>query len=129
MIKEVLFGTLGGLGIFLYGMKLMSDGLKRISGEKLKRVLSVLTKNRFSAVLVGAGFTALIQSSSAMTVMAVGLVTICLSRYRDRFLDDLYRKTPFGEELGRGASGIRIDFSWAVGIKRKFRPPARQRVY
>jgi phosphate:Na+ symporter len=68
MIKEVLFGTLGGLGIFLYGMKLMSDGLK------LKRVLSVLTKNRFSAVLVGAGFTALIQSSSAMTVMAVGLV-------------------------------------------------------
>jgi len=55
-------------------MKLMSDGLKRISGEKLKKVLSVLTKNRFSAVLVGAGFTALIQSSSAMTVMAVGLV-------------------------------------------------------
>jgi phosphate:Na+ symporter len=74
MIKEVLFGTLGGLGIFLYGMKLMSDGLKRISGEKLKKVLSVLTKNRLSAVLVGAGFTALIQSSSAMTVMAVGLV-------------------------------------------------------
>jgi phosphate:Na+ symporter len=74
MLKEVLFGTLGGLGIFLYGMKLMSDGLKRISGEKLRRVLSVLTKNRFSAVLVGAGFTALIQSSSAMTVMAVGLV-------------------------------------------------------
>jgi len=55
-------------------MKLMSDGLKRISGEKLKKFLSVLTKNRFSAVLVGAGFTALIQSSSAMTVMAVGLV-------------------------------------------------------
>jgi phosphate:Na+ symporter len=52
----------------------MSDGLKRISGEKLKKFLSVLTNNRLSAVLVGAGFTALIQSSSAMTVMAVGLV-------------------------------------------------------
>ncbi|UCC78846.1 MAG: Na/Pi cotransporter family protein [Candidatus Zixiibacteriota bacterium] len=74
MFKEVIFGTIGGLGIFLYGMKLMSDGLKRISGEKLKRVLSVLTRNRVMAVLVGAGFTALIQSSSAMTVMAVGLV-------------------------------------------------------
>ena len=74
MLKDVLFGTFGGLGIFLYGMKLMSDGLKRISGEKLKKVLSVLTKNRVMAVLVGAGFTALIQSSSAMTVMAVGLV-------------------------------------------------------
>ncbi|UCE65951.1 MAG: Na/Pi cotransporter family protein [Candidatus Zixiibacteriota bacterium] len=74
MFKEVLFGTIGGLGIFLYGMRLMSDGLKRISGEKLKRVLGVLTKNRVMAVMVGAGFTALIQSSSAMTVMAVGLV-------------------------------------------------------
>ena len=74
MLREVLFGTIGGLGIFLYGMRLMSDGLKRISGEKLKRVLSVLTKNRVMAVMVGAGFTALIQSSSAMTVMAVGLV-------------------------------------------------------
>lgn len=74
MIREVLFGTIGGLGIFLYGMKLMSDGLKRISGEKLKQVLTVLTKNRVMGVFIGAGFTALIQSSSAMTVMAVGLV-------------------------------------------------------
>lgn len=74
MFKDVLFGTIGGLGIFLYGMRLMSDSLKRISGEKLKKVLSVLTKNRVMAVMVGAGFTALIQSSSAMTVMAVGLV-------------------------------------------------------
>jgi phosphate:Na+ symporter len=74
MLKDVLFGTIGGLGIFLYGMRTMSDGLKRISGEKLKKVLTLLTKNRIMAVLVGAGFTALIQSSSAMTVMAVGLV-------------------------------------------------------
>lgn len=74
MAKEIIFGTIGGLGLFLYGMRLMSEGLKSISGEKLKRVLGMLTKNKMIAVLVGAGFTALIQSSSAMTVMAVGLV-------------------------------------------------------
>lgn len=74
MAREIIFGTIGGLGLFLYGMRLMSDGLKSISGERLKRILSMLTKNRLIAVLVGAGFTALIQSSSAMTVMAVGLV-------------------------------------------------------
>lgn len=74
MAKEIIFGTIGGLGLFLYGMRLMSEGLKSISGEKLKRVLGMLTKNKIIAVMVGAGFTALIQSSSAMTVMAVGLV-------------------------------------------------------
>jgi phosphate:Na+ symporter len=74
MTKEIIFGTIGGLGLFLYGMRLMSEGLKSISGERLKRVLSMLTKNKVLAVMVGAGFTALIQSSSAMTVMAVGLV-------------------------------------------------------
>lgn len=74
MAKEIIFGTIGGLGLFLYGMRLMSEGLKSISGKRLKRVLGMLTKNKVIAVLVGAGFTALIQSSSAMTVMAVGLV-------------------------------------------------------
>lgn len=74
MAKEIIFGTIGGLGLFLYGMRLMSEGLKSISGERLKRILGMLTKNRVLAVMVGAGFTGLIQSSSAMTVMAVGLV-------------------------------------------------------
>ncbi len=74
MAKEIIFGTIGGLGLFLYGMRLMSEGLKSISGERLKRVLGMLTKNKVIAVMVGAGFTGLIQSSSAMTVMAVGLV-------------------------------------------------------
>lgn len=74
MAREIIFGVIGGLGLFLYGMKLMSDGLKSVSGQRLKRILGLFTRNRISAVLVGAGFTALIQSSSAMTVMAVGLV-------------------------------------------------------
>lgn len=74
MIREIIFSTIGGLGLFLFGMRLMSDGLKSVSAEKLKRFLTLLTNNKYIAIALGAGFTALIQSSSAMTVMVVGLV-------------------------------------------------------
>ncbi len=70
----LLFSFIGGLGMFLYGMTLMSDGLQKRSGEKLKSLLNILTKNRFVGVLVGALITAIIQSSSATTVMVVGFV-------------------------------------------------------
>lgn len=65
---------IGGLGLFLYGMKLMSEGLERTAGNKLRRGLEVLTTNRFAGAGVGLGVTALIQSSSATTVMVVGFV-------------------------------------------------------
>ncbi|MDL2236539.1 Na/Pi cotransporter family protein [Christensenellaceae bacterium OttesenSCG-928-K19] len=65
---------LGGLGLFLYGMKLMSDGLEAMAGDKLRNSLELFTKNRFAAVGVGAGVTAVIQSSSATTVMLVGFI-------------------------------------------------------
>ena len=74
MDYKMIFGLLGGLGLFVYGMKLMGDGLQKAAGEKLKRLLEVLTSNRFFAVLVGAGVTAIIQSSSATTVMTIGFV-------------------------------------------------------
>jgi len=74
MIKEIAFGTVGGLGLFLFGMELMSDGLKRVAGQKLKSLLGSLTKHRVIAVLLGALTTCLIQSSSATTVMTVGFV-------------------------------------------------------
>ncbi len=74
MVKEMIFGTVGGLGLFLFGMGLMSDGLKKIAGQKLKSLLGALTKNRVIAVMVGALTTCLIQSSSATTVMTVGFV-------------------------------------------------------
>jgi len=74
MVKEMIFGTVGGLGLFLFGMGLMSDGLKKVAGQKLKGLLEALTKHRVIAVLVGAVTTCLIQSSSATTVMVVGLV-------------------------------------------------------
>jgi len=74
MVKEMIFGTVGGLGLFLFGMGLMSDGLKKVAGRKLKNILGSLTKHRLIAVMVGAGVTCLIQSSSATTVMTIGFV-------------------------------------------------------
>lgn len=69
-----VFTFLGGLAFFLYGMSLMGDGLAKASGGKLERILEKLTSNRLAAVLLGAGVTAVIQSSSATTVMVVGFV-------------------------------------------------------
>jgi len=74
MVKEMIFGTIGGLGLFLFGMGIMSDALKKAAGQRLKNILESLTKHRVVAVLVGASVTALIQSSSATTVMLVGFV-------------------------------------------------------
>ncbi len=78
----MIFNTLGGLGLFLFGMGLMSDGLKKAAGQKLKSLLQALTKHRVIAILVGAGATALVQSSSAITVMTVGLVNAGLLTLR-----------------------------------------------
>lgn len=64
----------GGLALFLYGMQVMGDGLAKVSGGKLERILENLTSNPIKAVLLGAGVTAVIQSSSATTVMVVGFV-------------------------------------------------------
>ena len=64
----------GALGMFLYGMKVMSEGLQKVAGDKLRSILSVMTTNRFTGVLTGILITALIQSSSATTVMVVSFV-------------------------------------------------------
>ncbi len=69
-----VFLLMGGLGMFLYGMKMMSDGLEQAAGDRMRRTLEVLTTNRFAGVAVGAGVTAVVQSSSATTVMVVGFV-------------------------------------------------------
>ncbi len=66
---------LGGLALFLYGMQMMSEGLEAAAGNRMKDILEKLTANRFFAVAVGAGITAIIQSSSATTVMVVGFVS------------------------------------------------------
>ena len=72
-----IFGILtliGGLALFLYGMDVMGAGLEKVSGGKLERILEKLTSNPLKGVLLGAGVTAVIQSSSATTVMVVGFV-------------------------------------------------------
>lgn len=71
---SILLGLLGGLALFLYGMQMMSSGLEAAAGNRMKQILERLTANRFLGVLVGAGITAAIQSSSATTVMVVGFV-------------------------------------------------------
>lgn len=70
-----LFGFLGGLGMFLYGMNIMADGMQKSAGSKMSQFLGMLTNNRFMAVCLGALITAIIQSSGATTVMVVGFVS------------------------------------------------------
>jgi phosphate:Na+ symporter len=69
-----LMTLIGSLGLFLYGMKIMSEGLQKVAGNKLRSILAAMTKNRFAGVLTGIFITALIQSSSATTVMVVSFV-------------------------------------------------------
>ncbi|MFT4106550.1 MAG: Na/Pi cotransporter family protein [Lacrimispora sp.] len=71
---QMLFKFIGGLGMFLYGMDTMADGLQKSAGNKMQQLLGALTSNRLMGVLLGTGITAIIQSSSATTVMVVGFV-------------------------------------------------------
>lgn len=71
---EIAINLLGGLGLFLFGMNYMGDGLQKVAGGKMKSILAALTKNKFMGLLVGTLVTAVIQSSSATTVMTVGFV-------------------------------------------------------
>ncbi|MFW6189930.1 MAG: Na/Pi cotransporter family protein [Planctomycetota bacterium] len=71
---DIVYFVIGGLGLFLFGMRIMSDGLKKVAGDRMRRILRVLTRNVPIAVLVGAGVTCLVQSSSATSVMVVGFV-------------------------------------------------------
>lgn len=74
-IVQMIVTLLGGLVIFIYGMNLMSDGLQKAAGEKMKNILALLTKNPVVGVLAGGLTTAVLQSSSATTVMAIGFVS------------------------------------------------------
>lgn len=71
---EIIIGIMGGLGLFLFGMNLMGEALEKAAGSKLKKIIELLTSNIFMGVLIGTLVTAVIQSSSATTVMVVGFV-------------------------------------------------------
>ena len=77
-VCKVVFGLAGGLALFLYGMNSMSDALQKAAGEKMKKILEFLTKNPIMGVLAGALVTAVLQSSSATTVMVIGFVSVGL---------------------------------------------------
>lgn len=72
---QIIFGLLGGLAIFIFGMNMMSECLQKAAGEKMKSILAMLTRNPVMGVLAGALTTAVLQSSSATTVMAIGFVS------------------------------------------------------
>ena len=75
MTLSMTMALLGGLALFLYGMKLMGEGLEKAAGDRLKRLLEALTRNPLMGLLVGVVFTMIIQSSSATTVMSWALST------------------------------------------------------
>ena len=72
--QTLIFGVVGGLGLFLFGMKIMSEGLQKVAGDGMRRILAALTNNRIIGTFVGLAVTVIIQSSSATTVMVVGFV-------------------------------------------------------
>ena len=72
---QIIFGLLGGLAVFIYGMNMMSECLQKAAGDKMKSILALLTKNPLLGVLAGALTTAVHQSSCATTVMAIGFVS------------------------------------------------------
>lgn len=82
MTREIIFGLIGGLGLFFLGMKTMSDSLKKVAGERMKNTLDILTKRPIFGLFIGASITMLVQSSSATSVMTVGFVNAGLLTLR-----------------------------------------------
>ncbi|NLJ34050.1 MAG: Na/Pi symporter, partial [Firmicutes bacterium] len=74
MLTTTLFGLVGGLGLFLFGVNVMAEGLQKSAGDKMRRTLEVLTNIPLMGVIMGAVITAVTHSSSAITVMVVGFV-------------------------------------------------------
>lgn len=100
-----IFLLFGGLGLFLFGMKLMSDGLEQMAGDRMRSILGFFTKNRFIGMIVGILFTGIIQSSSATTVMVVSFVNSGLM--------DLYQAAGviLGANIGTTVTGQLIAFN------------------
>lgn len=73
-ISNVIIQTLGGLGLFILGMKMMTDGLQMTTGDRIRKILSAVSSNRVIGCLTGTAVTAIIQSSSATTVMLISFV-------------------------------------------------------
>jgi len=75
---SILLAIFGSLGLFLFGMKVMSEGLQKVSGEGLRALVASMTRNRFAGIVSGTLMTTLVQSSSATTVMMVGCTRVVI---------------------------------------------------
>jgi phosphate:Na+ symporter len=109
--KTVVFQVFGGLGLFLMGMKIMSEGMQKAAGERLRKILRILTSNRFIGVLVGFVITAIIQSSSATSVMVVGFVNATLMTVQQAIVVEL------GAAVGTTVTGWIVSLNvseWAM---------------
>ncbi|EQC47619.1 Na/Pi cotransporter family protein [Bacteriovorax sp. Seq25_V] len=104
-VFKLIYSVLGGLGIFFYGMKSMSEALQQIAGDVIKDVINKLTKNRVFAVMVGIVVTMLVQSSSVTTVMVVGFVNASLMQLNQAI------GVIFGANIGTTVTG------WIISIK------------
>ncbi|MDE6661706.1 MAG: Na/Pi symporter, partial [Lachnospiraceae bacterium] len=104
MSLEIILSMAGGLGLFLFGMRVMSESIEKVAGAKLRQILEQLTTNRFTGILVGAIFTAIIQSSSACTVMVVSFVNSGLM--------SLYQAAGviFGANIGTTVTSLLVSF-------------------
>lgn len=104
MINDVLFNLFGGLGLLIYGIHLMGVGLRRYAGDKMKTILAKVISNRFKGVLVGTGVTAIIQSSSATSVLVIGFVSAGLMTLTQAI------SVIFGANIGTTITGQLIAF-------------------
>ena len=104
MNLEIILSMAGGLGLFLFGMRVMSESIEKVAGAKLRQILEQLTTNRFKGILVGIIFTAIIQSSSACTVMVVSFVNSGLMT--------LYQAAGviFGANIGTTVTSLLVSF-------------------
>ena len=100
----IILTLLGGLGLFLYGMRVMSDSIEAFAGARLRGILEKLTTNRFMGILVGLIFTATIQSSSACTVMVVSFVNSGLMNLTQA------AGVIFGSNIGTTVTALLVSF-------------------
>ena len=119
-----IFSLVGSLALFLYGMKIMSEGLEKFAGDRLRSILGAMTKNRLMGVLTGVGITALIQSSSATTVMVVSFVNAGLMTLRQSI--GVIMEPTSAPRSRHGCSASAASTAAASGCVCSSRPPLRR---
>ena len=107
-LAGIIIQTLCGLGLFLLGMKMMTEGLQAKAGQKIRRILEALSSNRYMGALTGAGVTAIIQSSSATTVMLIGFVSASIMSFEQAV------SVVIGANVGTTITGQLIAFKLAA---------------